>query len=364
MSVVLQCPVCTSSFQVQPQQAGQIVACPSCNQTVSVPESVFENQADSTPQTTSATSAQPKNIFGCPFCEGQFGISPEMFGTNVACPHCQKHVSIEAHEQPQETIQIPKISKTKTKKKKQNDLFPPGYQPGQPKVPIESPVIRKGRKKKKDPVIQVPSNHKTEKSRKATRPAAAQKPTAKPTDQSVVNPKARPTSGATAKPKPADPARKKASLPEPSRTNPSTAKSIPPPQTSKPTLPPPSSPARKPPTNPVPVAPVPASSSATETTLPSIEHRLPPKFTAVDPGELLHSSSTRSEEHKVILPDGEGGYKQIDGRVVHVDREGEMVQLFSAPKEQREKKRTIQNLIAIVVGIIILGVAFWLLQGL
>lgn len=72
-------------------------------------------------------------------------------------------------------------------------------------------------------------------------------------------------------------------------------------------------------------------------------------------------AATAVEEHKIILPDGEGGFQRIDSRVVHVERDGKKVQLYSAPKEKKERRRFLQNILAILIGIIVLAAAFYLL---
>ena len=91
----------------------------------------------------------------------------------------------------------------------------------------------------------------------------------------------------------------------------------------------------------------------------SIEHLLPPRFDVLDPSRL--SFSREESEFKVLLPDGDGGTKQVDNRVVRVSHAGEQVSLVASSDKEKSRRRLIQNVIAIMIGIIILAGAFWLL---
>ncbi|MFT7629360.1 MAG: hypothetical protein ACI87E_000358 [Mariniblastus sp.] len=93
---------------------------------------------------------------------------------------------------------------------------------------------------------------------------------------------------------------------------------------------------------------------------PSIAHLLPPLFEALDPTRLGNQSG--ADAFKVMLPDGEGGTKQVDQRVVRVEHGGMQVSLVAMTQAEKRRRKLIQNIIAIVIGIIVLAVAFTLLQ--
>lgn len=93
---------------------------------------------------------------------------------------------------------------------------------------------------------------------------------------------------------------------------------------------------------------------------PSIAHLLPPLFEALDPTQL--GSQSGADAFKVMLPDGEGGTKQVDQRIVRVEHGGLQVSLVAMTQAEKRRRKLIQNIIAIVIGIIVLAVAFTLLQ--
>ena len=97
----------------------------------------------------------------------------------------------------------------------------------------------------------------------------------------------------------------------------------------------------------------------TEARKESIDHLLPPRFDVPDPSRL--PVDMRKRRSKVLLPDGEGGTTQFDERVMRVEHEGHQFSLVSLSPEQKARRRLIQNIIAIVIGIIIMAVAFTIL---
>ena len=68
-----------------------------------------------------------------------------------------------------------------------------------------------------------------------------------------------------------------------------------------------------------------------------------------------------NENFKVFLPDGGGGTAQIDNRVLRVKHGAKGVSLVSMTDQQRSRQRLIQNIVAIVIGIIIMALAFTIL---
>ena len=388
MSVVLECPVCGSAFQVLPENAGQLVACPTCNESVTVPELVATEESEPIPM---ALPSKPI-IFNCGSCFGKFGVTPDMDGTRVACPHCDKHVLVQIESSevtgqvvfqptpPSEPL-LPKI-RTKRKKKKKiviADHTPPPVESTSP-APTEPPPIpeinvKRNKKNPKvigprpaePPVAKTPAEEKKKesKARHATEPvprtfddseAEAREsdllPPVKPKRAESSKPVSK-TKSKTKSKKPSAPkpkAKKEAQKAE----KPSGSKAVEASSTIE--------------QEQVAEDEVVANSEARqEKTVADpawIDRRLPPKFTVEDPdGDEYQTQSNLPTvaEHEVILPDGEGGYNCVDSRVVRVERNGEILELKAPTKESRAFNRMIQNLFSIGVGILILLLAFWIL---
>ena len=68
-----------------------------------------------------------------------------------------------------------------------------------------------------------------------------------------------------------------------------------------------------------------------------------------------------NDNFKVFLPDGQGGTAQMDNRVLRVKHGHKEVSLVSMTDEQRARQRLIQNIIAIVIGIVVMALAFTIL---
>ena len=153
---VFGCPNCNQPFQVLAEQAGQIVQCPSCAQTVEIPASSFASATDAnatrfSPQPSPSSSIQqkiPDQVCSCQHCHGQFGVTKEMFGLRVECPHCQNALEIpsaatEATGFETPVVEIENVKSDSRRKRKQasispthsdsetsarsQDLFPPGF---------------------------------------------------------------------------------------------------------------------------------------------------------------------------------------------------------------------------------------------
>jgi hypothetical protein len=91
-----------------------------------------------------------------------------------------------------------------------------------------------------------------------------------------------------------------------------------------------------------------------------IDHLLPPRFDVLDPARMRLNMG--QDQFKVFLPDGKGGTKQFDRRLMRVEHDGEKVELVAMTEKQRQRRRLIQNIIAVIIGIIILTIAFSLLR--
>lgn len=90
------------------------------------------------------------------------------------------------------------------------------------------------------------------------------------------------------------------------------------------------------------------------------DNGLPPRFDVFDPKRAGINQSRN--EHRVILPDGHGGIAQVDNRVLRVKDGEREVSLIAMSPEQRSRRRLIQNIIAILIGIAVMAIAFSLLR--
>ena len=392
MSVVLECPVCGSAFQVLPENAGQLVACPTCNESVTVPELLAAEE----PEPIRMASPAKPIIFSCGSCFGKFGVTPDMDGSRVACPHCDKHVLVQIEssevtgpvvsQPPPQSSSEPLIPKIKTNRKKKKKIViadhtspPVGLNPPTPSEPPPFPAINVKRNKKNPKVIgprpvepptaKPPAVKKKKESKESQTPEqisrtsddsaakaresdllppAKSKQAGKPKSKLVSKTKSR-----TKSKKPAAPKRKvKKEVQKAGKSSVSEgAKS----------------------TKPIEREQIEEDEVVEHSAVGKqknvadaawIDRRLPPKFTVEDPdGDEYQTQSNLPTvaEHEVILPDGEGGYNRVDSRVVRVERNGEILELKAPTKESRAFNRMIQNLFSIGLGILILLLAFWIL---
>jgi len=102
-----------------------------------------------------------------------------------------------------------------------------------------------------------------------------------------------------------------------------------------------------------------ASVEAAEPEAPSIEDLLPKKFLADDP-DFADRSLGRSGARNVLLPDGRGGLKSVDGRIVKIEHKGETIELIALPEHERIKRQRIINFASIFIGVIFFVLFFWL----
>lgn len=259
-SIVLQCPLCSQPFQVVAEQSGQAVQCPTCQGTVAIPAELTASPAP--PQSPPHGRDDPL-VFGCPVCDGQFGITAEMYGQQVSCPHCQSTVLVRAPDSASPRIQIPKIgadAETVGERDSEEEKIRAAAFSGVSQIVVDS--------------------------------AAAQ-----------------PRS--TAGDKGAD--------------------------------------ADKP------------GSLATEWVPQNLDHLLPPRFDVLDP-ERLAVPVRGSVDHQIILPDGKGGLKKVDDRIVRVKHGDEEIKLVSLSPAELRHRRQMQTAIFMIGGAIILAILFALLQ--
>ncbi len=95
-AIQLNCPRCASLFQIDGSMAGQQVACPSCQQLVTIPATV-----GTAPPTGPAVGSPLGTDLNCPLCAGAFQVTPDMSGQQVGCPQCGSLVTVPALSGPQ-----------------------------------------------------------------------------------------------------------------------------------------------------------------------------------------------------------------------------------------------------------------------
>ena len=318
---VFGCPSCQQPFQVASQQAGQVVQCPSCTQTIEIPANSFEKSPPREPDPV---------VFACPSCQGQFGVTVDMYGQHVGCPHCQTNVLVAPSGGEQLVSEpesfVPQIDTSTTRSKKRTKAKK--NKPGPIDLEIERDLFApspKGETASKNP--QIPAPPATPPSpKRPTSPAAApqNKRTKPPTKTHSGKSNTPPTQNQPVE-------QVKAGKQTPTRQS----------------------------------APPPSTGNQIKLTTESekarnIDHLLPPRFDVLDPNRLSVGSGNR--DFKILLPDGDGGAKQFDQRVMRVEHDGEQVALVSMTPEQRRRRRLIQNIIAIAIGIIIMAIAFTFLR--
>ncbi len=396
---VFGCPKCQKPFQVSEDFAGQAVQCPSCATAVEIPASAFD-QATISPPVPPQPPAQPETqeVFVCPACSGQFGITKQMYGTTVGCPHCQTSIAIKPPEtEPDPETIAPKIVTTspvsKRRRKKKSgvvqpkagsspDLFAPGFKHKKDKTPDQSstkpkkseaqqaatpaPIKKKlaaeklpiekdqqSAKPKPDPRFRDGPKRKSAKPPKQVQKEAAQQPL-------------------RAKKQTLEPKEDQASKQRDDSTSPDDFDFKKSQETENPSAPPII--VDKPSGENVGGEEFEAVNSACETTSADqtveedivespwqpdpIDHLLPPRFDVLDPTRF---SQGGQEQFKVVLPDGKGGIAQLDSRVLRVEHEGEKVALRMLTAEEKKRRRLIQNIVAILIGIAVIAIAFSIL---
>jgi hypothetical protein len=84
---------------------------------------------------------------------------------------------------------------------------------------------------------------------------------------------------------------------------------------------------------------------------------LPPMFLVDDPDDRRFENN--STGNLIILPDGQGGVRTIDDRIVHIDFGGQSFPLRSLPQASRRRRRFITNMIAVTLCLLFLILAFY-----
>ncbi len=330
---VFGCPSCQQQFQVLPDYAGQFVQCPACAQVVEVPRTAFHPTTTARSTPPPSTSPIPQ-IFRCRHCQGQFGVTADMFGTHVGCPHCHQAVLVQAEPVVPTSADVPITGEIPPVSSRSS-----APEPGLDNAPVIDSKITSVK----------PTKRKPDKSTGFQPPKIHRHSSVKSSDLA--------------------PPTKTADLSPPTRTNiveatvdtsptnrlPPTVHQSPANQTSAEVT------EIKPQTT---LATDSIAESHQQETVEgppqpdSIDHLLPPRFDVEDPVRLRIRDQL---DFKISLPDGKGGTQQIDQRILRVDHGGEKIALIALSPQQKLRRRIISNFIAIIVGIAILALAFRML---
>ena len=119
-NTTLQCPHCSSAFQVSADAAGQVVACPVCQSSVAIP-----NDLGQAPPSFPEETAAPQVVV-CPNCEGQFGVPQHLEQQRIACPHCQTEFS---KQRSGGKSTVARSVAPDSQPPDPTDMFAPGYAP-------------------------------------------------------------------------------------------------------------------------------------------------------------------------------------------------------------------------------------------
>ena len=148
-SLVFRCPGCQQPFQVLAEQAGQMVRCPGCEDPVKIPAAEAPQPPaaatkESSPKSDAETKTEEVQAYGCPKCEKPFGVYPSMFGSAMACPHCQQTILVQPQTQ-QTSKSSPVVASPPAKTKPEPKAKPPVTAkqksvPGEPVQPRVSPA--------------------------------------------------------------------------------------------------------------------------------------------------------------------------------------------------------------------------------
>ena len=409
-SQVFGCPNCSQPFRVLAEQAGQVIQCPSCAQTVAIPDDAFqgtrattssgetssgetssgetssgetssgetssgetssgetssgetssgetssgetstgetstgETSTGETPSGETSPTSLParaaplpespeaqQQIFACVHCQGQFGITPDMYGFQVACPHCQQTLEIQdptASEPESPKIEINTGSRNSAKSKSK-------------KLPIQETPLQTTSENAELFAPGFPANTSTAKKKRETKKPAPKKPSTQPNTPAL--------SGTTSPKANEDIRPDEKSRLNPRRRTTNESKS--------------SNPAENPTDRSGSNQEVATEAEAESKADPnqfvpeSVAHLLPPTFDVFDPTQIRIKSK---DEHTIAVPDGKGGAKQLDQRVLRVEHQGEKVTLVAMSARQKFRRRLISNVLAILIGIGVLALAFKIL---
>ena len=325
--VSIECPHCSTALKISPEMRGTAVQCPDCKGKMLVPE------LTPVPSTLVVSGGEVLSRT-CPGCENPFGVTKEMLGTRVLCPHCGFAVELLRPDSP--VIKNPSLldanieQETVDVRERFRGYRPPKQQPGQ--VPLKHSQTPR-------PIQPL----------KGVRPFDSSPPKPEPIPE--ISPKSAEAIAADA---PAEPPRILLNSPS------VRSKALDPQETLE-----------------IEVDRISNNSqqdadsddlALRELARPSssvvheldVSHLLPPKFHTNDPS-MIRVRKSRFDESFVLLPDSAGGFQRVNNTIIRVEHDGEMITLCTPDKQQRIRRRLLINVVALIVCVTILYVAFRLL---
>ncbi len=87
-----------------------------------------------------------------------------------------------------------------------------------------------------------------------------------------------------------------------------------------------------------------------------LQRLLPPKFNSGHRGSNF--AGDRQTKGKILIPNGQGGFTEVDEQIVHVKSNGERIPIELTDRRTQWRQRAIFNLIAMVVCLAILYLSF------
>jgi hypothetical protein len=259
--------------------------------------------------------------FRCQHCREPFGVTPEMMGTTVACPHCNKSNLLRS-----KTAPVPP---------------PPPNQsrPASPQPKRKSEAKPIPREKGSDDLMPPPrKREKRGSSDTSSKPAPPPisrsdlQPPGSKSDRSagdeLMPPKAPPQSKKKLGTSPHVPPKKRASEKKVPDKEPTSAEQSTPGINPKQKL----------------------------TQQEVIEQLLPPKFLV---GQS--AATARASAGMVLIPDSEGGYREVEASVATIEHGGRQIKLRSYSRAEQSRRRQIFGISIFIFCMLILLLAFYLL---
>ena len=332
-SLVFRCPGCQQPFQVLAEQAGQIVRCPRCEDTVQIPaaspsktEAVTpsesppkqrENKAQSKadPAAKSEQKSEEVQAYGCPQCAKPFGIYPSMFGSEMACPHCQQTVLLQPKAKSSPAVASSPAVKSKPK--------PPPKPKSPPKPMSKAPVKSKPLPETADqkPKIKPPVS-----AEQSSQPPKSTRPSVSALDDQGVEPT---TSDLSPSPVVADLGEQTAFDSTGQKTG-------------------------------TELIDGPVEAPVVAFVAQPVDHLLPPKFGAVDPAFFYRRHQDGSQ---VLLPSEDGSLKVVNNRIVKIEHNGQIYELISSPRYERIQRMVVTNVLAVIICGLLIAIVMTLLNG-
>jgi DNA-directed RNA polymerase subunit RPC12/RpoP len=292
-----ECPHCSTALKIAPEMRGTAVQCAACKGKMLIPELI--PAAPSPVATGGEVLART-----CPGCENPFGVTEEMLGTKVLCPHCGFAIELLSPNSPVKktlTLLDAKLEQDVDNAKKRFRGYRPAKLDPLPKISRQAP----------DAVApDVP----------ATVPRVAKRPitgrsNAADRDDTLAIELAQLSFNSEQVVDSDDLALRELARP--------------------------------------------ARFVAREL---DVSHLLPPKFHTSDPS-MIRIGKKLNDESFVLLPDSTGGFQRVNNSLIRVEHGGEMITLCAPDKRNRIRRRLLINAVSLFLCVVILYLAFrWLIR--